>query len=63
MNENYIVYTEILTENGADRWYYGRYTRERANEVAEMLGNYYPTFHCVCAESDAKALHINNLPC
>lgn len=59
----YIVYTEIIKENGVERWYYGTYREsDRANEVALELGGEHPIYHCVCGAEDAKALKILNLP-
>lgn len=57
----YIVYTEIL-ENGVERWYYGTYDYDRANEVALELGSEYPIYHCVCALEDAERMGVKNLP-
>lgn len=59
----YIVYTEIHHDQGeTERWYYGTYTREKANEVAIELGNNYPIYHCVCEEKDAEKFGILNMP-
>lgn len=60
--KKYVVYTEILKEEGIERWYYGTYTRERANEVALQLGNEYPIYHCVIEAEEAVEFGIKNLP-
>lgn len=57
----YIVYTELV-EDAVERWYYGTYEYERANEVAQMLGSSYPVYHCVCSEEAAAELGIKNMP-
>lgn len=58
----WIVYTEIHTDSDVERWYYGVWDdHNRANEVAIALGNNYPVFHCVCSESDANKLGIQNM--
>lgn len=60
----YIVFTEIHYKDGyIERWYFGRFNnRDKANEIAIELGNQYPIFHSVCAESDAEDFDIHNLP-
>lgn len=60
----FVVYTEIFHENNnVERWFYGRYpSRNRANEVAMMLGREYPIFHCVVPEEEAIALGVKNMP-
>ena len=58
----YIVYTEILENGKVERWYYGTYNRDRANEVALELGGEYPIYHCVCALADAERMGVQNLP-
>ena len=57
----YIVYTEIHHDE-VERWYYGTYDREKANDVALEMGGAYPIYHCVCKEEDAEELNIQNLP-
>ena len=58
----YIVYTEIHEKGKVERWYYGAYENSnRANEVALMLGQEYPIFHCVCKAEDAEKLNIQNM--
>ena len=59
----YIVYTEIHTENGVERWYYGTWSnKDTANEVALELGGAWPTYHCVVEADRAEAFGIQNLP-
>ena len=63
----FIVYTEIHKKDSqgnssVERWYYGRYEHDKANEVVKQLGNSEMTFHCVCAEADAEILGIRNIP-
>lgn len=58
----HVVYTETITENGIERWYYGTYDEDRANKVALELGGEYPTYHCVCREDEVEELEIKNLP-
>lgn len=60
--EDYIVYTEIHAGSDMERWYYGTYDRNRANEVALNLGNSNSVWHCVCKIEEAKALNVLNLP-
>lgn len=60
--DDYVVYTEIHTNGGLDRWYYGTYTRNRANEVALELGGEYPVFRCVCKATQVHDYSIKNLP-
>lgn len=60
--KDYIVYTEIHTGGDMERWYYGTYDRNRANEVALSLGNDNGVWHCVCKTEEAKALNVLNLP-
>lgn len=63
--ENYVVYTEMFVNNSVERWYYGRYDYNRANEMAMELGNDYASniFHCVCTMEEARELGVKNLPC
>lgn len=59
----WVVYTEIHTDEGVERWYYGRWhDKHIANEVALELGGSWPTYHCVCQEQEAKDLGIMNMP-
>ena len=66
--EKYIVYTEIINRNGLERWYYGTYDHERANEVTIDLGSSYDheeresVAHCVCKACEAEAFGVLNLP-
>ena len=61
---NYIVYTEIIEDGHLSRWYYGTYSHERANQVAEELGQNWEDgiFHGVCPECQAENWEIENLP-
>lgn len=54
----YIVFTEIFTEEGIERWYYGTYSHDRANEVAWELGD----FHGICPVEEAEEWGVLNLP-
>lgn len=58
----WVVYTEIHTEKGVERWYYGKYNnRDRANEVALELKSSYPIFHRVCPFGQVEELKIKNI--
>lgn len=61
----YIVYTEIHNrdEGTVERWFYGRYDRATANEVAYELGNNWRegVFHCACPIEDAPSLGVQNM--
>ena len=61
---NYIVITEIFENGTCERWYYGTYSRDRANEVALSLGSDRANgiFHSVIPESDAEAYGVKNMP-
>ena len=67
-DEKYIVYTEIHNPNGAiERWYYGTFSKDRANDVAEQLGTKIDDFgvriyHCVCKADLVDCFDIQNLP-
>ena len=58
----FVVFTEIINDNGIERWYYGTYEKARANEVAYQLGGEYPIYHSICPLEDAKKWGIKNLP-
>lgn len=65
MGMKYIIYTEIISKSGTQRWFYGRYDNEdRANDVAYELGQDRENgiYHCVCDEDEAKKLSIQNMP-
>ena len=67
MEEKYIVYTEIHNINKMERWYYGTYDHNKANDVAYELGRYENedgdmVYHCVCKTSEARDFNILNLP-
>ncbi len=60
----WVVYTEIITDGGYERWFYGKYeSKRKANEVAidrnEMFSN-SSTFFCVCNEDDPIMNTVNN---
>ena len=58
----YTVFTEIFTENGIERWFYGRYEHERANEVAYELGQNWTDriFHSICPTEEEAEWGILN---
>ena len=59
----FVVYTEIHENRTVERWYYGTYDYERANQVAIELGiEPHHIYHCVCAKNEARALKVLNLP-
>lgn len=63
MYENkYVVYTEIIENGTCERWYYGVYDHDRANEVALELGHGNGMWHCVCALGEVEAMEILNVP-
>lgn len=59
----YIIYTEIFGET-IERYYYGSYNRNKANEVAMQMNRSAgsDTHYCVCDMEQAKALEVMYLP-
>ena len=58
----YIVYTELLNDDGFEAWYYGTYdNRDIANDVACLLNeDRSEGFHGVCPENERKEWEIKN---
>lgn len=54
----YIIYKELFTEDGFDRYYYGASNdRNHANDVAMNVDG-----GCVCEASEAREFGIQYLP-
>ena len=60
----WIVYTEVITDGGYERWFYGKYeSRRKANEVASHQNDLFrnsDAFFCVANEDDRIIDTINN---